>query len=419
MTRTDPPADFRELVSSQLPALAELVNLGYTFLTPAETLEKRRGRRGQAILTDVLLEALGKLNRVRYLGQEREFTPEGLQKAADQLLSLPFEAQYTTAQAAYDLLTLGTAVEQVVDGDRKSFSVKYIDWERPENNLWHVTEEYTVERQGSTQTRRPDIVLFCNGIPLSVIECKRPDMQEPLAEAISQTLRNHAREEIPLLYSFAGVLLAVCQNGAKYGTTGADAKYWATWREEDPQVTASVPALVGTPIPAGVRRRILDWRDEPLRSQLDRAWREGERLPSAQDELIASLLSPARLLDFIRGFVVFDAGVKKVARYQQYFAVKEIAGRVQERTPEQNGQGGKRHGGVVWHTTGSGKSLTMVMLARALTHLPGVLAPRIVLVTDRVDLDDQIADTFKNTGVKPVQAKDGRHLLEMLSSERT
>ncbi|GHG01357.1 DEAD/DEAH box helicase [Deinococcus piscis] len=414
MTRTDPPADFREIVSSQLPALAELVNLGYTFLTPAEALEKRRGRRGQVILTEVLLEALGRLNRVRYLDQEREFTPEGLQKAADQLLRLPFEALYTTAQTAYDLLTLGTSVEQVIDGDRKSFSVRFIDWERPERNIWHVTEEYTVERQGSSSTRRPDIVLFCNGIPLVVIECKRPDIQDPLAEAISQTLRNHAREEIPLLYSFAQLLLAVAQNGAKYATTGADAQYWATWREEDPQVTAALPELIGKPLPPEVRGRILGWRDEPLRSKLDRAWHEGPRVPSAQDGLIASLLAPARLLPFIRGFIVFDAGVKKVARYQQYYAVGEIMRRVQERTPE-----GKRHGGVVWHTTGSGKSLTMVMLARALTHLPDALAPRIVLVTDRVDLDEQIADTFKNTGVQPVQARDGRHLLELLSSERT
>ena len=414
MTRTDPPADFREIVSSQLPALAELVNLGYSFLTPEEALQKRRGRRGQVILTDVLLDALGRLNRVRYLNQEREFTPEGLQKAADALLQLPFEAQYTTAQAAYDLLTLGTSVEQVVDGDRKSFSVRYIDWQNPANNLWHVTEEFTVERQGSTSTRRPDIVLFCNGIPLVVIECKRPDIQEPVAEAISQTLRNHAREEIPLLYSFAHLLLGVAQNEAKYGTTGADAKYWATWREEDPAVTAGVSVLIGTPLPSDVRGRILGWRDEPLRTRLDRAWHEGERLPSPQDELIASLLAPNRLLPFIRGFVVFDAGVKKVARYQQFYAVGEIVRKAQERTPD-----GKRHGGVVWHTTGSGKSLTMVMLARALTHLPDALAPRIVLVTDRIDLDKQIADTFKNTGVQPVQAQDGRHLLELLSSERT
>lgn len=209
MTRTDPPADFREIVSSQLPALGLLVNLGYSFLTPAEALDKRRGRRGQVILTDVLLESLARLNRVRYLNQEREFTSDGLQKAADALLTLPFEAQYTTAQAAYDLLTLGVTVEQTIDGDRKSFSVKFIDWDTPENNVWHVTEEFTVERQGSTATRRPDIVLFCNGIPLVVIECKRPDMGEPLAEAISQTLRNHARHEIPLLYAFSQLLLGM------------------------------------------------------------------------------------------------------------------------------------------------------------------------------------------------------------------
>ncbi|MEF2279914.1 type I restriction endonuclease subunit R [Deinococcus sp. YIM 134068] len=406
--------EFREIVSSQLPALAELVGLGYTFLSPGEALRLRRGRRGQVILTDVLLASLARLNRVHYLDRELPFTEEALQKAADQLLALPFEAQYTTAQRAYDLLTLGTSVEQTVDGDRKSFSVRYIDWEHPANNTWHVTEEYEVERSGSTRTRRPDIVLFCNGIPLAVIECKRPDLEGSVAEAISQTLRNHAREEIPLLYSFAQLLLAVAQNDARYGTTGADARYWATWREEDPQVSARVTELVSTPLPQEVRRAILGWRDEPLRSRLDRVWHEGDRLPSAQDALIGSLLAPARLLEFIRGFIVFDAGVKKAARSQQYFAVKEAVRRVQERTP-----GGARRGGVVWHTTGSGKSLTMVMLARALTGLPGVAAPRIVLVTDRIDLDEQIAGTFRNTGAAVVKAGSGRHLLDLLASERT
>lgn len=406
--------EFREIVSSQLPALAELVHLGHTYLPPGEALRLRRGRRGQVILTDVLLASLARLNRVRYLDQGREFTPEGLQQAADALLHLPFEAQYTTAQKAYDLLTLGTSVEQTVDGDRKSFSVRYIDWEDPANNTWHVTEEYEVERSGSTRTRRPDIVLFCNGIPLAVIECKRPDLEGAVAEAISQTLRNHAREETPLLYAFAQLLFAVAQNGARYGTTGADARYWATWREEDPRVSEGVGRLVGTPLPGEVRQSILGWRDDPLRSGLDRAWHEGERVPGAQDGLIGSLLDPARLLDFIRGFIVFDAGVKKAARYQQFFAVKEAVRRVQERTPT-----GSRRGGVVWHTTGSGKSLTMVMLARALTHLPGVEAPRIVLVTDRVDLDDQIRGTFKNTGAAVVQARSGRHLLELLAAERT
>ncbi|AZI45383.1 type I restriction endonuclease subunit R (plasmid) [Deinococcus psychrotolerans] len=406
--------DLREIVSSQLPALAQLVNLGYTYLTPAQTVTLRRGRRSQVILTDVLLEALAKLNTVTYLDRVQSFTPEGLQKAADQLLNLPFEAIYTTAYKAYDLLTLGVTVDQTIDGDRKAFSVRFIDWQCPENNIWHVTEEYEVERSGSSRTRRPDIVLFCNGLPLVVIECKRPDMDGAVAEAISQTLRNHAREEIPLLYAFAQLLLGVSQNDARYATTGADAKYWAGWREEDESVKDALPVLISAPLPAEVRARILGWRDAPLRAELDRAWHEGPRLPTAQDKLIASLLSPARLLPFIRGFIVFDAGVKKAARYQQYYAVLATLQRVQERTPS-----GSRRGGVIWHTTGSGKSLTMVMLARALTHLPDAEAPRIVLVTDRIDLDDQIKDTFKNTGAAVTKANSGAHLLELLASERT
>ncbi|WP_407543189.1 DEAD/DEAH box helicase family protein (plasmid) [Deinococcus radiomollis] len=187
----------------------------------------------------------------------------------------------------------------------------------------------------------------------------------------------------------------------------------AGWREEDAAVTAALSGPVGTPLWAAARARILGWREEPQLTQLDRDWHEGPRTPSPKDALIASILRPERLLELIRGYVVFDAGVKKVARYQQYFAVKEMVRRVRERTPE-----GARCGGVIWHITGSGKSLTMVMLAHALTRLPDAPAPRVVLVTDRIDLDDQIRDTFKNTGAAVVQAKTGQHLLELLASER-
>ncbi|QLG10685.1 hypothetical protein HLB42_07820 [Deinococcus sp. D7000] len=115
-SRSPPTLDFSETVSSQLPALAQLVNLGYTYLAPAQALALRGGRRGGVLLTEVLRESLARLNRVQYLGRELPFTPEGLEQAARALLDLPFEAQYTTAQKAYDLVTLGTSVEQNIDG---------------------------------------------------------------------------------------------------------------------------------------------------------------------------------------------------------------------------------------------------------------------------------------------------------------
>src|SRR5690606_254312 len=122
---------------------------------------------------------------------------------------------------------------------------------------------------------------------------------------------------------------------------------------------------------------------------------------------------PQRLLDLAFRFTVFDAGVRKVARYQQFFAVNNILNRVKQYDSE-----GRRQGGVIWHTQGSGKSLTMVMMARVLQMEPGIVNPRVVLVTDRVDLDDQLKKTFANTGLSPVQAKSGRHLLKLIKENK-
>lgn len=404
--------DFSEMVSSQLPALGLLVGLGYGYLTPAEALALRDGRRGQVVLREVLLSALARLNRVSYRGRTLPFSPEGLQKAADALLALPFTSMGETMARAYDLLTLGTSVEQVIDGDRKSFSVRFIDWENPANNVWHVTEEFTVECTGSRETRRPDVVVFCNGIPLAVLECK--SAQIGIEEAVSQHLRNQRPAEIPLLFAFAQLLVVAGQNAGKYATGGTPLKYWAAWREDDEAFTAALPGLVAAPLASDVKDKILGWHDPRERAWLASGWRDGNRVPSPQDALLQSLLTPARLLELVRGFVVFDAGVKKVARYQQFFAVRRTLARVQEWQ-----SGGARQGGVIWHTTGSGKSLTMVMLAQALTRLPGVVAPKIVLVTDRIDLDDQIKGTFKNTGAPVTQAGSGAHLLGLLKSDRT
>src|SRR6185369_12577959 len=139
---------------------------------------------------------------------------------------------------AYELLTLGTSAEQVIGQDRRSFSIQYIDWAHPENNVYQVTDEFTVERRGSYNTRRPDIVLFVNGIPLVVIECKRPDRQTSEGEkgvqaGVSQMLRNqHLEDEIPHLFVYAQVLMAVSVNDALFGATRTAAKFWATWKEE-------------------------------------------------------------------------------------------------------------------------------------------------------------------------------------------
>lgn len=421
--------DFQEVVSSQLPALQLLVNMGYTYLNPIEALEVRAGRKASPFLNTVLIDSLERLNRVHYKAQVLPFAPENITKAAEKLTRLPYEALYTTAQKYYDLLTLGTSLEQVIDGDKKSYSLKYIDFEHPENNVYHVTEEFALERLTSSQTRRPDIVVFVNGIPLAVIECKRPDLKDGLDQAVAQHLRNQQAGEIPHLSCIAQLLIGVTQNAAKYGTTATDRKFWGDWREENADFHSRLPDLVNAPLAAEVAARMLEWREPWIAAQIRGTWKAGGRAASPQDALLHSLLDKNRLLELIRGFIVFDAGTKKVARYQQFFAIGATVERVSERVKLAETDSGDssidpssglpaRRGGVIWHTTGSGKSLTMVMLAKALTVSGVALSPKVILVTDRIDLDEQIRDTFKNCGAEVVQASSGKNLYELVQSSK-
>ncbi len=234
--------------------------------------------------------------------------------------------------------------------------------------IYHVTEEFTVERRGSYQTRRPDIVLFVNGIPLAVIECKRPDQsttegKPAVYDGVSQMLRNQRLDdEIPHLFAYAQVLLAVSVNEALYGTTATPIGFWGAWNEEG-DIEALVEELANTPLSDEMKARLYGWREDGhwVREYFDAQESAGKRLPTTQDRTLYSLLHPARLLELAYQFIVYDSGVKKIARYQQYFAIQATVDRVAHLDRDN-----RRAGGVIWHTTGSGKSLTMVMLAKAL-----------------------------------------------------
>jgi type I site-specific restriction-modification system R (restriction) subunit len=156
----------------------------YSYLRPQEVYLERKGKLGNVLLEGILADQLKRLNRVRYRGKEQEFTQASIQSAIQSLKEIPFDGLVRTSEQIYDLLSLGKALEQTVDGDTKSFTLQYIDWRDPNNNVFHVAEEFEVERTGSKELCRPDIVLFVNGIPLSVIECKHPGSKEPLAQAV-------------------------------------------------------------------------------------------------------------------------------------------------------------------------------------------------------------------------------------------
>ncbi len=408
---------FREDHISQLPALQLLQHLGYEYLTPQQALLLRGGKAAGVLLEGVLELELERLNRIRYKGEEHAWSASNIQTGIAALRELPLQEGLMAAnEHVYNLLTLGLTLEQTVAGDKKSFTLQYVDWKDWTNNAFHVTEEFSVQRAGSHEHYRPDLVLFVNGIPFAIIECKRPDIKNPLGEAISQHLRNQQPDGIRALYAFAQLLLGIASNAAQYATAGTPEKFWSRWREQhdSPEAARSFEAalrqLKNRRLSVAQKERLFSERYGYVRHYFEQLEQAPLEL-TEQDRYLYALCRPERLLDLTFSGIVFDEGAKKIARYQQYFAIKKA---MQRLLPIENG---RRQGGVIWHTQGSGKSLTMVMLAQALALEKRIRNPKIVIVTDRVDLDDQIAGTFKKCALPVRQAHTGKHLLELLDSK--
>ena len=182
---------------SQIPAIQLLMKLGYKYISPEQALVLRDNRTSNVLLTPILKEQLAKINSINYKGEKHPFSDANINLAINEVKDLPIHLGYINAnQHFYDLITLGKSFEQTINGDRKSFSFKYIDWEKPENNIFHVSEEFAVTRSNRSDTYRPDIVLFVNGLPLGIIECKSNAIKSPIDEAISQNLRNQKEEDV-------------------------------------------------------------------------------------------------------------------------------------------------------------------------------------------------------------------------------
>lgn len=374
---------FDERHLSQQPAIDLLKTLGYAYITPAECMMQRGGRY-HVLLRDILRGQLRRLNRYSYGGVENEFSASNIERAMEELDEPLTEGLVRASERIYDALLLGKSYPETVgEGKTLSFNLKYIDWEHPENNLFHVTEEYPVESQDKQNTARPDLVLFINGIPFGVIECKAPHVA--VEQAVEQTVRNTQMDYAPQLFKFAQIVMATNVHSVKYATAKTPKQFWTVWKEQDEgllneRLSSCVPA---------------------------------DRLPTEQDRCLISLFSPDRVMELIRYFILFDGNVKKICRYQQYFAIKEIM-----KTVTQWDKNGNRQSGVVWHTQGSGKSLTMVMLAKYLLMELRTDHPKVVIVTDRKELDRQIAATFTHTRLNPARATSGNHLVKLVSSNK-
>ncbi|MBD1396756.1 HsdR family type I site-specific deoxyribonuclease [Pontibacter sp. JH31] len=408
---------------SQIPALQFLQKVGYTYLTQEEALQLRGGKTTAVLLECVLREHLERINSITYKGESYDFVDSNLKAGIQALKDVPMQDGYMAAcEHVYNLLTLGKALEQSIEGNKKSYTLQYINWQDWSKNVFHVTEEYSVMRAASQDHYRPDVVLFVNGIPLCVIECKRSDMKDPLEQAISQHLRNQQEDGIRSLYVYAQLCLSIATNQAAYATNATPPKFWAQWEEKPAGRTKQeketsllaykqeLQVLKNQPLQPEQHKHLFSGRYAYVRHHFEALEKDEVRF-TKQDELLYGLCSPQRLLDLIYSFIVFDGGIKKVARYQQYFAINKISKRVHHI------QGGKRQGGVIWHTQGSGKSLTMVMLAQAIAMDKSITNPKIVLVTDRTDLDDQISTTFKKCDMLVERAKTGKDLAEKLQSK--
>jgi len=406
--------NFLESHVSQIPAIQLLQQLGFVYLAPEEVAVERRGKLGHVLLEGVLATQLRRINRVRAKGRELPFTDDAIAQSIDKLRAVPFDGLCRTAEKLHDLLVLGVSIDQTIEGETKGRSLRFIDWEHPRNNSFHITAEFKVARPASNETRRPDIVCFVNGIPFVVIECKRRDEKDAILAAIKQHRRNQEDAEIPHLYTFAPLLLALNKDAGKYATTGTPEKFWAEWKElvDD---TSAIRALLALPPRRDEHEKLFTGEFAYARAHFEDLAAAGPREVTGQDRLLHALCRPERLIELAGQFTLFDEGgtVRKIARYQQYFAIRKTMERLRVKDAA-----GRRRGGVIWHTQGSGKSLTMVMLAKALALDVAIPNPRIVLVTDRIDLDEQIWKTFHLCGKEPQQARTGKHLMELLEDDR-
>ena len=411
---------FQEEYSAKLPALTLLTNLGWSFLSPELALTARGGKADEVVLHQVLRSELHK-RTFTFAGKSYPLSEKAIDNLIAEVCSPALnEGLLTANERLYNHLLYGISVTEFLDGKKASPTVALIDWQNPTNNSFVFTEEFMVTRSGGVESRRPDIVCFVNGIPLVVIEAKRPDgnakKSPTIDEGISQSLRNQRHDEIPLLFAYSQMLLSINGNEGRYGTCGTPAKFWAAWREEDIS-DAEMYALKNKTLKneqiAGLfshrPAKDLDWYKSLTAA--------GELAVTGQDQLLISLLSPTRLLDMTRYFTLFDKKAGKiVARYQQVFGIKRLIERINTRSST-----GGREGGVIWHTTGSGKSFTMVFLSKALILHQSLKQCRIVVVTDRVDLETQLSKTFASGGElagkkdkEAAMATSGKRLAEQI-----
>jgi len=421
---TEPSANFNEEFSAKIPALTLLSSLGYTFIPPSDC-EALRGKpnvgnktTSQVMLLPIMRAFLAK-QTFPFAGKQHKLTDAAIDKVMHELNPAMNLGLKAANEKIYNAMMYGVSVTEFIDGKKTSPTIQLIDWQHIDNNQFHFSEELVIQNAEGTGNRIPDIVCFVNGLPLVVIEAKRPDSNKEgkstNSEAISQQIRNQGQQEIPHLFAYSQLLLAVNGHEGLYATCGTADKFWAKWKEElIPE--AEFIRLKNNKLDDEPLNALFNHRPNHAKTEYLSLIANGDLTVTDQDRLIVSLLRPDRLLEMTRLFTLFDTKAGKiVARYQQVFGIKALVDRINCFDAD-----GSREGGVIWHTTGSGKSFTMVFLSKALIWLEELAQCRVIIVTDRVDLEDQLSRTFASGGVltdrdkKDAMATSGKRLAEQI-----
>ncbi len=353
-----------EYTEVELPLIEQLKSYGYTHKTGSE-LEHERSSKSSIVLEERLTNAIRKLNPW--------IDEHNVEKVVKQFVTLQAEDVWHANKTIFDwLFGEGISVLQDIGAGKKNQTVQLFDFEHVKNNDFLVVNQLSIENAAGTI--RPDITIYINGFPLTLIECKSPRVQvdKQLPEGVKQFERYMDTNE--KLFWYNQMLIVTSRDRARVGTILAKAQHYGLWKDPYPYTFDEI----------GSNR--------------------------AQDVLVSGTLRKEVILDLMRNFIVFDGKVKKLARYQQYRAVNKAIERImREKKPA-------LRGGVVWHTQGSGKSLTMVYLAMKLRRQVELENPMLVIVTDRQDLDDQIMKTFQQSGFpNPTQAASVADLKQQLA----
>ena len=337
--------------------------LGYTYLGNWETRDHNRNIEAdllshwlqqQGVSAVLINKALRQLDQAAALGEGQDL--------------------YSANKAVYQLLRYG--VKDKEGAGQQNQTVWLIDWEHPENNHFAIAEEVTIKGENK---KRPDIVLYVNGIALGILELKRSSVS--IGEGIRQNLDNQKKAFIrPFFTTLQLVMAGNDTQGLRYGTIETPEKYYLTWKEENPDYNPQ-----------------LDSKETKYLSLSD-----CETADNALDCTLLRLCNQKRFLEIIHDFIVFDSGIKKTCRHNQYFGIQAAQQHVQ-----------RQEGGIIWHTQGSGKSLTMVWLAKWMRE--HVTDARVLILTDRTELDEQIEKVFLGVNEKIYRTQSGDDLIDTLN----